>query len=149
MATRNPAQRIKGQEVSILITKGGALQDTLTDIQNFGLESEFEIKNQGYLGEKTNRKDEVYNGCKFDFELHIHTQDWFSFQQSIKDRAQRNTPDVIFNITGVFAFPNGQTPTLLIPDAFFGANPLKINSRGDYVDLKLEGEANDFRVTTS
>lgn len=148
-ATRNPAQRIKGQEVTILITDDGNLEDTLTDIQNFNLEAQFEIKAQGYLGEKTNRKDEVYNGCKFDLELNLHKQDWFNFQQKIKDRAQRNTPDVVFNITGVFAFPNGETPTLLIPDVHFGAQPLSVSARGDYVKVKLEGEADDFRVQPS
>lgn len=149
MATRNPAQRIKGQEVSILITTDGSLEDTLTDIQNFNLEPEFEVKTQGYLGEKTNRKDEIYNGVKFDFELHLHKQDWFVFQKRIKDRAQRITPDTQFNITGVFSFPNGETPTLIIPDAFFNSQPLSISSRGDYVKVKLQGEAEDFDVVTS
>jgi hypothetical protein len=147
--SRNPAQRIKGQEVSILITTDGNLEDTLVDIQNFNMEGEFEIKSQGYLGEKTNRKDDVYNGVKFDLELHIHKQDWFVFQQKIKDRAQRNIPDTTFNITGVFAFPNGDTPTLLIPDAYFGPQPLNITSRGDYVKVKLAGEAADFSVVVS
>jgi hypothetical protein len=148
-SARSPAQRIKGQEVSILITTDGNLEDTLVDIQNFTLEAEFEIKSQGYLGEKSNRKDEVYNGCKFDFELHIHKQDWFVFQQKIKDRAQRNIPDTTFNITGVFAFPNGDTPTMLIPDCYFGPNPLNITSRGDYVKVKIAGEAQDFTVVES
>lgn len=148
-AVKNPSQRIKGQEVAILITQDGALQDTLVDIQNFNLESQFEIKSQGYLGEKTNRKDFIYNGCKFDMELHLHKQDWFNFQQSLKDKAQRTNPDSQFNITGVFSFPNGDTPTVLIPDASFGSNPTSISSRGDYVKVKLEGEADDFTATTS
>jgi hypothetical protein len=148
-STRNPSQRIKGQEVAILITQDSQLQDTLTDIQNFNLEAQFEIKSQGYLGEKTNRKDEIYNGCKFDLELNLHKQDWFTFQNNIKNRAQRITPDTIFNITGVFSFPNGDTPTVLIPDVHFGPQPLNITSRGDYVKVKLEGEADDFNATTS
>lgn len=148
-STRNPAQRIKGQEVSVLITRAGALEDTLVDIQNFNLEPEFEIKSMGYLGEKTNRKDDIYNGCKFDLELHLHKQDWFAFQQAMKDRSQRNTPDVVFNITAVLAFPVGDTPSILVPDVHFGPNPLNVTSRGDYVKVKLEGEADDFQVTLS
>ena len=35
MAVRNPAQRIKGQEVSILVTLDSVLQDTIVDIQSF------------------------------------------------------------------------------------------------------------------
>lgn len=142
-------QRIKGQEVSIVVTTAGNLEDTLTDIQDFNLEAEFEIKSVGYLGEKTNRKDEVYNGCKFDLSLHLHKQRWFSFQKQIKDRAQRITPDLKFNITGVFAFPNGETPTCRIPDAKFGPQPLSVSARGDYVKVKLAGEASDFIVEES
>jgi len=144
-----PAQRIKGQEVQILIIRGGALEDTLTDIQSFNLEVQLRVLSMGYLGEKNNRKDDVYDGVKFDFELHIHTQDYLNFLGAILDRARRNTPDVQFNITGVFSFPNGDTPTLLIPDAHFGSQPINIGSRGDYVKIKVEGEANDISLALS
>jgi hypothetical protein len=144
-----PAQRIKGQEVQILIIRDGALEDTLTDIQNFNLEVQVELKVAGYLGEKNNRKDDIYNGVKFDMELHLHTQDWFTFMNALLDRSRRNTPDVVFNITAVLSYPNGDTPTVLIPDVHFGALPHNISSRGDYVKVKLEGEANDFSVQLS
>lgn len=140
------AQRIKGQEVQILIIRAGALEDTLTDIQNFNLEVQLRTLSMGYLGEKNNRKDDVYDGIKFDMELHIHTEDYFTFLGAILDRARRNTPDVQFNITGVFSFPNGDTPTLLLPDVHFGAQPINIGSRGDYIKIKLEGEGNDFTI---
>jgi hypothetical protein len=146
---QNPSQRIKGQEVTVLITDNGVLQTTLVDIQSFEVEAEFELKSMGYLGEVSNRKDEIYNGCKFTMELHLHTEDWFTFQQDIKNKAQRINPNLIFNITSVLSFPNGQTPSLTIPDAHFGANPLTISARGDYVKVKLEGEAQDFQVQTT
>lgn len=142
----NQPLRIRGQEVTILITRDGNLEDTLVAIQNFTLESQFEVKSQGYLGEKTNRKDMIYNGCKFDFELHLTTEDWFTFQQALKDKAQRNTPNTTINITGILAFANGNTPQFQIPDAQFGPNPLTVPQRGDYVKVKLEGEADDFSV---
>ena len=88
------AQRIKGQEVSLLITNAGELEDTLTDIQNFNMEYEFETKSQGYLGEKTNRQDSIFNGIKFDFEIHVHTQDVLpsSSRSTTKRNASRPTP---------------------------------------------------------
>jgi hypothetical protein len=143
------AQRIKGQEVSILIVQDDELQDTLTDIQNFNLELEFEIKSQGYLGEKTNRKDYIFNGCKFDFELHVHTQDYLPFIQAVHDKAQRLTPDTQFNISGIFSFPNGDEPELLLNDVSWGAIPKTIGSRGDYVKLKMQGECSDIEIQLS
>jgi len=143
------AQRIKGQEVSLLIVQDSVLQETLTDIQNFNMELEFEVKSQGYLGEKTNRKDYIFNGCKFDFEIHVHTQDVFTFIQAIHDKAQRLTPDVQFNITGIFSFPNGDEPELLLTDCAWGALPMNIGSRGDYVKFKMQGECSDIDLQPS
>ncbi len=143
------AQRIKGQEVSILITNAGELEDTLTDIQNFNMEFELETKSQGYLGEKTNRQDSIWNGVKFDFELHVHTEDVWSFLQAIHDKAQRLTPDTVFNISGIFTYPNGDQPEILLSDVSFGAVPVNIGSRGDYVKFKMQGTCEDVEIQLS
>jgi hypothetical protein len=141
-----PSQRIKGQEVSIIITRDGNLEAELVDIKSCEFTAEFEIKDEGYLGEKTNRKDEVYNGVKGSMELHIHSGDIFDFMQALKDRAQRNTPDLVFNIAGIFAFPSGEIRTVTIPDVKFGAVPISTNARGDYTSVKLEFAADDYTV---
>jgi len=143
------AQRIKGQEVSILITNAGELESTLTDIQNFNMELELETKSMGYLGEKTNRQDSIFNGVKFDFEIHVHTEDVWSFLQSLHDKAQRITPDVVFNITGVFTYPNGDQPEILLNDVSFGAVPVNVGSRGDYVKFKMQGTCEDVEIQLS
>lgn len=143
------SQRAKGQEVAVLIVRDGALEDSLTDIQNFNVEFQTEIKSQGYLGEKTNRKDEVFNGVKGDMELHLHSQAWFQFVQAIVDRAQRTTPDVVFNISSIVNFSNGDTPTILIPNVKWGAIPHSVPERGDYVKVKLEFEADTFEISFS
>jgi hypothetical protein len=38
---------------------------------------------------------------------------------------------------------------VLIPDAKFGAQPLSIKSRGDYVSVKLEGAADEYIPTAA
>jgi hypothetical protein len=141
-----PSQRIKGQEVSIIVTRDGNLEAELTDVKNCEFTPQFEIKEEGYLGEKTNRMDDVYNGVKGSLELHIHSGDIFDFIQAIKDRAQRNAPDLVFNVAGIFSFPNGEIRTVTIPDAKFGATPISTNDRGDYTSVKLEYAADDYQV---
>jgi hypothetical protein len=143
------AQRLKGQEVSVIYVRGGVLEDTLTDTKDFEFEPKLELKEQGYLGEKTNRYDEIFNGAKFTGTLHLHTQDFFTFQNAIIARAQRQTPDVVFNISAVMNFPNGDTPTVLLPDVKFGENPTKIGSRGDYVEVRVTGACSDYDASTS
>jgi hypothetical protein len=139
-----PSQRVKGQETQILYTRGGVLEDTLSNTQDFEFELKLELIEQGYLGEKSNRHDEIFNGVKFTGTLHVHTQDWINYVGAIVARAKRQTPDVIFNITSVWNLPNGQTPAVLIPDAHFGPVPHGMRTRKDYVTVKIEGAADDF-----
>jgi hypothetical protein len=143
------AQRIKGQETTILFVRGGVLEEELTDTVDFEFEPKLELKEQGYLGEFTNRHDEIFNGVKFTGTIHLHSNLWFRFQSAIVARAQRLQPDLVFNISTVFSFPNGTSEIVLIPDAKFGAQPLSIKSRGDYVSVKLEGAADEYIPTAA
>lgn len=142
-------QRIKGQEVSIIIVRGGVLESELTDIRNFNVTLMTEIIQQGYLGETTDRFDEVFKGASFDFEMDNHSQDFITFVQAVIDRARRRTPDIVFNISAVLQFPNGQTPTITLPDCFFGPFPLTIGSRTEYAKLKIEGKVSEPDMQTS
>lgn len=137
------SQRIKGQEVSVILTRDGVTENELTDISNFNAELEMEQISQGYLGMKTELKDDIFKGVKGDMELNIHSSDIFPFAQAVLDRTKRNTPDVVFNIAGVFSFPNGETVNLRISDVKFGALPFNTGSRADYVKVKLDFVAED------
>lgn len=141
-----PQQRIKGQEVSLLVTTDGELEAEITDVKSCEFVAQFEIKEEGYLGEKTNRTDDIYNGCKGSMEIHIHSGDAFDLMGKIKERAQRVTPDRIFNISGVFSFPSGEVRTMTLEDVKFGAMPISISDRGDYTAVKWEFACDDFYV---
>lgn len=144
-----PGQRIRGQEVSIIVTRDGSLEAELTDIKSCEFNPQFEIKTEQYLGEKAPRNDEIYMGIKGSLEMHIHSGDVFDFIQAIKDRAQRNSPDLVINIAGIFAFANGEVRTITVPDAKFGAVPINTSDRGDYTSVKLEYAADDYQVEQS
>lgn len=139
-------QRIKGQEVSVLVSVGAVPELSITDITNFNASIKVETKQQGFLGEFSDRVDMVYMVTGFDFEIHLHTQDYLKFAQAIKNKAQRLTPDVIFNITVVLQFPNGETPTVLLPDVAFGELPLNVPARADYVKSKVQGLVSDHET---
>lgn len=138
--------RIKGQEVSVSITQGGDLVAEITEIKDAEFTYQFEIKTQGYLGEKTNRKDTVYNGVAGKLTFHVHDGSVFDVIQGIKDKAQRRSPDLSFNVSGIFQFPSGEVRTIEIPDVAFGAVPISANDRGDYVSSTFEFEADDAEV---
>ncbi len=149
MPNLGPSQRIKGQEVSLLVVRDGQLEDTLVDVQDFSLTPKFEIKEVGYLGEPTNRFDYIFNGVKGKMKLHLHKSVWFAFQQAQVDKAQRRTPDVVFNVTAVLFFPDGDQATALVPDVSWGEQPMNVASRGDYVSVEMDFSASDFVATTA
>ena len=144
-----PSQRLKGQEVSILIVRDSVLENELVDIMGFNAEFQLEQIAQGYLGEKTERHDEIYKGTSGDFEMHTHSQDWLTFANAVMHRARGNTPDAIFNISAVMSYPNGQTPTILFPDVKFGAMPLSLGSRTDYAKVKISFVCDDYEIQFS
>jgi hypothetical protein len=141
--------RIKGQEVELNVTRGGALEDSLTDIRSFDLELQYDLKQEGYLGQTTDMYDDVFKGVKFNMELHLHTQEWLTFLKALEDRSRRVTPDVVFSITGTFSFPNGDTPILTLNDVKFANVPHNVPSRGDYVSVKLSGGCSELDVQKS
>jgi len=137
--------RLKGQDVSLLLVVNGTVQDTITDIKSFEMTADLEIKDEGYLGEKTNRKDDVFNGISGRMELHYENADVFNLAQSIIERAKRREPGTQINIKASLVFPGGDTKRVIIPDAYFGNIPMNFGSRTDYGTVGLEFKASDWK----
>jgi len=139
-------QRIKGQEVEVLLVVDGDMIDTVTDVRSFEVAPKLEIKEEGYLGEKNNRHDEIFNGVRGRMELHYENADVFDLMQSIIDRAKRRTPGTQINIKATLNFPNGDRPRVLVKDAHFGEIPFSFGSRSDYGTVSLDFAADDISV---
>ena len=133
------AQRLKAQEVSIIIVRNSVVEAELTDIQDFNANILLELIQQGYIGETTDRFDEVFKGSKFDFSMHHHSQDWVTFNNALIRRARRLEIGTVINVSAVFAFPNGQTPTWIWPDSFFGEIGVNLPGRAEYMKSKYQG----------
>lgn len=140
------SQRLKGQEVRITFNGPGGLEEGLTDIQNFEAEFQEEILTEGYLGETTNRRDDIFNGVSGSAELHIQQAAYYRFVQRVKDRSQRRTPATgVFNILARMSFPNGETVRMLFENVFFGPLPTRVSGRGEYVQVRITFESEDGR----
>lgn len=140
------SQRIKGQEVEVLLVVDGTVQDTVTDVRSFEIAAKLEQKEEAYLGEKTNRYDEIFNGVRGRMELHFENKDVFGLMTSIIDRAKRRTPGTQINIKATLNFPSGDRTRVLIADAFFGEIPVGFGSRSDYGTVSLDFQASDLSV---
>lgn len=140
------AQRLLGQNVSVIIIQDSAPIQELQCIKSFSFTYEQELKDEGYLGETTNRKDSVFKGMKLDMEIHTNNNKVFALIQSAVDKARRRTPGVRINIKCSLTWPNGDVARVTFPDVEFGAFPINANSRTDYVTVKIEGACSEARA---
>lgn len=131
-------QRLKGQEVTLSFVTPAGDAEGLDIISSFEAELVMEILTERYLGETSDRYDDIYRGTTGSAELHIATQDYLTFTQRVQDRAERRTPaSGVFNVTSSFAFPNGQRPRITFENVFFGPLPIRVPESAGYVTVTV------------
>jgi hypothetical protein len=130
--------RIKGQEVSIRVVDSGTLVASLDSISSFNEEMKSEIKEDGFLGESTNRFDDIHNGYGGDFEFQFRRADWVNFQIRVQDRQTRKTPTTTFNVVRTDLYPDGTTSVFTYIDVKWGAMSAGAGSRADFVKGKCQ-----------
>lgn len=132
------AQRLRGEEVEVLLVVNNVAQQTTTDIKSFDATFDLEKKSEGYLGQTSEQKDEIFKGVDGSIEFHFENTDVFDIIDAIVARATRRTPGTIFNIKATLNFPNGERARFSFPDVHFGPVPLNFASRADYGSIKLD-----------
>lgn len=137
--------RIKGQEVSVTVSAGGVLIAEFTDITQFDGTEKFRKLEQGYLGQTTNQHDDIYDGFDGNMTMHMFKDAFHDFEQRVKDRAKRITPDLVVNITATFVYPDAPVRRKFLPDVKFGPMNMTASARGDYVAVKLDFSCDDTR----
>jgi hypothetical protein len=138
------AQRIKGQEVELLLVTNGQVETSLTDIRSFTVTPRLEVKEEQYLGETSMRFDEIFNGVGFDMELHFENAGVLQFIETVKARAQRRTPGTVVNIKATLNFSSGQRSRIILQNCFFSDLPIAFAGRGDYGTLSISGNCTDI-----
>ncbi len=144
--------RLRGQEVSIRLTRANRVETTITAIKDLSIQWDFATIEEGYIGETTMRKDDIFNGMSGSLTIDAEDQALFLFIDFLKRRAQRR-PDVPINesrvnMTARYTFPNGQTPRILTKDMKFDSIPLATPSRDAYVNVTMPWKAEDSRILT-
>lgn len=140
--------RLRGQEVTLRIARGNVPEVTLTAIKDFTVQFDFATIEEGYLGETTMRKDDIFNGLSGSMTIDAEGQEVLQFLDFVKQRAQRRLvlSESRVNVTARYTFPNGQTPRIVVRDLKFDAAPFAAPSRDGYVNVALSWKAEDGRV---
>ncbi len=138
------AQRLKGQEVELMLVEDNVPLTTIADVRSFEITAQLEILREGYLGETTDRRDTVYRGFHGRMELHFENRDVLDFIRRIIDKARRRTPGTRVNAKATFVFPGGDRVRLVFKDLAFGEVPIGFGSRTDFGTISLDFEGEDY-----
>lgn len=129
--------RIRGEDVEVLMLVGGVPKTQVTTIRSFEVTAMISNTQEGYLGEVSDRFDDIYTGMSGSIEFHYDNANVFDVIQQIIDRARRRSPGVTFTVKAALKFPNGQRKRVILQDVFFEDIPLSFGSRSDYGSVKL------------
>jgi hypothetical protein len=138
-----PSYRLRGQEVSVQVVQNGALLADISDVKSFEVEFQLDVMAEGYLGEFTDRRDDMFKGITGKIEFHIENGAPFDLVNAIVQRAQRRVPGTQFNVQSTVRLANGQRKRIVINDLYFGSVPFNVASRSDYVTYSLSFEAGE------
>ncbi len=140
------AQRIKGQEISLLLVEDDVPLMEINDVRSFEMAAQLEIIKEGYLGEKTDRRDSIYRGFRGKMDVHFEGRQIIDFSRRIIDKAKRRVPGARINCKVTLAFPSGSRVRVLLKDLEFGEIPMGFGSRSDYGTISLEFEGEDYTI---
>ena len=140
------AQRIKGQEVELVMLQDGSPQDNLTFGQSLEFTFKTETLQEGYLGETTDRYDTIFKGINGKIKFHYDNPTFLRIINDIIAKARRRTPGTRFNVKSTMNFPSGTRARVIIRDIEFGNLPVGFASRSDYGTFDLDFSASDAQV---
>lgn len=140
------AQRIKGQEVELGFVDPQGNDEPIGDVASFEAELDIEILQEGYLGETSDRYDDLFHGVSGTAELHLETARLFAFSELVERRSKRRDPaSGRFNASASFQFPNGTLVRISFEDIFFGPFPIRTPARGEYVTTTVQWKCSNIR----
>lgn len=147
-------QRVKGEDVVVSLFKlengqRKKIQD-IVDIRNYEITANVEVIKEGYLGQTTDRLDDIFRGVSGSLEFHWSDAGALKVIQTVISRARTRagaTQIAEFEISHsvTLYLPDGTRPIITVPSMFFGNIPLTFGGREQYGSVKLDWSAEDVQ----
>jgi hypothetical protein len=134
------SDRVLGQDTEFMLVQGGTVLSSMTAVKSFGFTPNLKLLDEGFIGEKENRVDEIYESTSFDAEYHIENKDIFDLVTSVIDRARRQVPGQQINAKTTINFPNGTRARVICRDLHFDSIPTSFGGRDAFGTIKLSGK---------
>ena len=138
--------RLKGQETSVSLVSADGTEESVADVKSFDVQFDRDILSEGYLGQTTEQKDDIFKGVSGKLEFHVRQAEFLDLIGRMNEKTKRRLPGEQFEIVSTLTFPNGDRRRIIIPDAKFGAIPISAPSRDDYVSVTFDYAADDGRI---
>lgn len=139
------SERLKGQESLVRLIKSGSVVEELTDIQSAEFDFDLTLLSEGYLNERSDRKDDIFNGCSGSISMHIESRLYLNFISDIVTRAQRKVTMFKVDLITVLQFTDAESAKILFPDIRFGNFKQQISGRAGYTGLSLDWGSSTFQ----
>jgi hypothetical protein len=139
-------QRLKGQETVAVFVSSDGTEDSIADVKSLDIQFDRDILSEGYLGQTTEQKDDIFKGISGKIEFHVSKASVLDVVQRINQKTKRRLPGELFQIVTTLSFPDGNRRRIIVPDAKFGAIPLSSPSREDFVTLTFDFAADDATI---
>lgn len=112
--------RILGSEITLRITRDGALVSEITTIKDLTWKIGLKLISEGFLGETANRHREIFEECSGSFAIVPENTAAMEMQQAVYDRARRaGAADTVINLGIRLEFPSGTVFRVTFPDIHF------------------------------
>ncbi len=138
--------RVKGQETSLNLIGVGGVEDSMEDVKSSEIQFDRDILSEGYLGQTTEQKDDIFKGISGKVEFHVSKASFLDLINRIQLVTKRRLPGEQFELVDTYVFPDGQKRRIIVPNVKFGAIPISNASREDFVTVSFDFAADDARI---
>ena len=141
--------RLKGLNTTVKIIKEGASEINIKAIRDHEIEFVNEIITEGYLGQLTDDRDEIFTGIRGSMTIHLSSTDAFGLITDVKARASSEFParTVKFHVEAQFRFPDNTIMTVRALDVFWSGFPISQSGRKEYVSMRVNYESSDAQIS--
>lgn len=136
-------QRIKGQEVFIIMSIDNKVDDKVGPFTDMTVTLRKEIIEGEYLGQTTTFFDDVFKGCMIELTYHMRSARMLKIiDRDIKRARYLSGGLVRLDISAQMAFPGLVVPYTFL-DVRLDEHPISVADRKSYVEGKLKAYASE------
>jgi hypothetical protein len=111
-------------------------------VKSLDITFERDILSEGYLGQKTEKKDAIFKGVTGKVTFHVGKKYVLTLVGRINEATKNRVNGEQFEVTTTYEFEDGKI-RIICKDVSFGSIPISSGSRDDFVELTFDFACED------